>query len=121
MGPATGGLGATRWKWRKDVREVVAFLSAQYPQAKANTYLGHPWPGWGRVSVDFWGPGGRGDPIRYDIGAALLKSAFALPWGPELRHTIYVHKLWTSFGGTSWWASDDHSGNLRHVHLTYWK
>lgn len=116
-----GGLGATRWRWRPDVRRVVAYLDQQYPQARPNTYIAHPWPGWSRVSVDWWGPGGRGDPIAYDIGRDLLDHAFSLPWGPDLRHTIYVHQLWTSFGGYSWWSPDDHSGALRHVHLTYWK
>jgi hypothetical protein len=114
-------LGATRWRWRPDVRAVVADLSARYPQARANTYIGHPWRGWGRVSVDWWGPGGRGDPIAAEIGWQLLEDAFRLPGAPHLRHTIYVHQLWTSFGGFSWWSKDDHSGRLRHVHLTYWK
>ena len=77
--------------------------------------------GWGRVSVDLWGPGGRGDPIGYDLGWTALREAFTLPWGPSLRHTIYIHQLWTDFGGYSWWQADDHSGELRHVHLTYWK
>lgn len=121
MAPRWGGLGATRWRWRHDVDAVVTYLLNKHSAATANTYIGHPWPGWGRVSVDFWGPGGRGDPIAYPLGRALLDDAFTLPWGPQLRHTIYVHQLWTSFGGYSWWPEDDHSGSLRHVHLTYWK
>jgi hypothetical protein len=116
-----GGLGATRWRWRRDVRRRVRLLSARFPQAKANTYVCHPWCGWGRVSVDFWGPGGRGDPIDKQLGQELLQTARALPGPPYLRHTIYLHQLWTSFGGYSLWRKDDHSDELRHVHLTYWK
>jgi hypothetical protein len=116
-----GGLGPTRYFWRPDVREVVAYLKRRYPRARPNTYIAHPWPGWGRVSVDWWGPGGRGDPIAYQLGEDILEEAFQLPWGPQLRHTIYIHQLWTSFGGYSYWSEDDHSGDLRHVHLTYWK
>lgn len=114
-------LGATRWRWRGDVRRVVAHLESQFPALRANTYVCHPWCGWGRVSVDLWGRGGRGDPIPRDTGFLALREAFTLPWGPSLRHTIYLHQLWTDFGGYSWWRSDDHSGKLRHVHLTYWR
>jgi hypothetical protein len=114
-------LGPTRWRWRKDVRRVIDRLERRYPQARPNTYVGHPWPGWGRVSVDWWGPGGRGDPIPYNLGWSILNDAFQMELGPQLRHTIYIHQLWTSFGGYSWWEPDDHSGDLRHVHLTYWK
>jgi hypothetical protein len=103
------------------VREVVRYIEATYPQAACNTYVGHPWRGWGRVSVDVWGPGGRGDPIGYDLGWKILGDVFNNPANPALRHTIYIHQLWTSFGGYSWWAPADHSGRLRHVHLTFWK
>jgi hypothetical protein len=70
--------------------------------------------------VDVWGIGGRGDAIPYETGRSVHAFAFALPGAPYLRHTIYEHQLWTSFGGYSYWAPDDHSGWLRHVHLTYW-
>jgi hypothetical protein len=116
-----GGLGATRWRWRPSVRREVARLLAAHPQARANTYICHPWCGWGRVSVDFWGPGGRGDPIDLHTGYAILRDAMYHPGAPFLRHTIYLHQLWTSFGGYSDWRADDHSEASRHVHLTYWK
>jgi hypothetical protein len=44
-----------------------------------------------------------------------------LPGEPHLRHTIWRHQLWTSWGGYSYWARDDHAGDLRHLHVTYWK
>jgi hypothetical protein len=43
------------------------------------------------------------------------------PGPPIIRHTILEHDLWTSFGGFSTWTADDHSGALRHLHVTYWK
>ena len=118
---AWGGLGPTRYQYAPAVRQVVRELSSAFPAARANTYVCHPWCGWGRYSVDWWGPGGRGDPIDRQLGWSLLNYAFHLGHGPSLRHTIYLHQLWTSFGGYSFWREDDHSGRLRHVHLTYWK
>lgn len=73
------------------------------------------------MSVDYWGPGGRGDPIGRELGWDLLDFLMDLPGRPFLRHTIYQHQLWTSWGGISTWTRDDHSGALRHVHSTYWK
>jgi hypothetical protein len=70
--------------------------------------------------VDVWGIGGRGDAIPYATGRSVHAFAFNLPGKPFLRHTIFEHQLWTSFGGYSYWAANDHSGWLRHVHLTYW-
>lgn len=121
IGDGISGLGATRYRWRPDVRRVVEALRRKNPRAHPNTYICHPWCGWGRVSVDWWGPGGRGDPINPEVGHQLLHDAMVMNFGPNLRHTIYKHQLWTSFGGYSWWAPEDHAGALRHVHLTYWK
>lgn len=114
------GTGETRYHWREDVREVVGKIKREFPQARPNTYVCHPWCGWAPVSVDWWGAGGRGDPIGDDLGHRLLRYAFRLPGKPYLRHTIFNHQLWTSFGGYSYWTANDHSGALRHVHLTYW-
>lgn len=116
-----GGLGATRWKWRRDVRRVVHQVEARWPGVQANTYVCHPWCGWGRVSVDFWGSGGRGDPIPRHVGDEIIAYLWARPQVPAIRHTIYLHQLATSWGGTSYWRNDDHSDELRHVHVTYWK
>lgn len=115
------GSGETRYRWDPEVRRVVGLLRARYSRAVPNTYVCHPWCGWGRFSVDWWGPGGRGDPIATELGWDLLRTAFELPGRPYLRHTIYQHQLWTDKGGYSTWRADDHSGALRHVHLTYWR
>lgn len=114
-------LGATHWHWIRPVRRVVRKAEHNFPAVKANTYYGHPWPSWDGVSVDFWGPGGRGDPIATQTGYRLRQFLMQLPDAPYIRHTIFLHELWTSWGGTTRWNKADHSGDLRHLHVTYWK
>ena len=114
------GTGATRYNWRRDVRQVVAKIKANFPLVTCNTYVCHPWCGWGPVSVDVWGSNGRGHAIPYPVGLNVRQFVMELPGEPYIRHTIFEHALWTSFGGLSYWAANDHSGGLRHVHITYW-
>jgi hypothetical protein len=114
------GSGKTHYRWREDVRRVVQLTEARFGPVRANTYVCHPWCGWGSASIDFWGEGGRGDPIGYGLGWRVLQFLFELPGKPIIRHTIYEHQLWTSWGGESFWRRDDHTGRLRHVHVTYW-
>jgi hypothetical protein len=118
---ATDDLGPTRYHWVPEVRQVVHKVLSRYPTITANTYVCHPWCGWGRFSVDLWGKGGRGYAIDPKLAELSLDFLFTLPGRPFIRHWIYEHTLWTSFGGYSTWSADDHSGNLRHVHVTYWR
>lgn len=115
------GTGATSYRWNDQVRRNVRLVLSRWPHVTANTYVCHPWCGWAPYSVDFWGPGGRGDPIRRDTGLEIRKYLMHLPGKPNIRHTIYGHQLWTSWAGYSRWTRDDHSGALRHLHVTYWK
>lgn len=114
-------LGPTHYDWRRDVARIVREVERRWPEVKGNTYEDHPWPGWDHVSVDFWDAAGRGHPIRLSTGWQIRQYLYNRTIGPRIRHTIYLHQLWTSFGGYSRWVPDDHSGNLRHLHLTYWK
>lgn len=113
------GSGATRYHWDRDVANVVQLVLSRFPRLTANTYVCHPYCGWGHRSVDLWDRGGRGDPVPRDLGLASVNFLFNLTEGPLIRHYIFEHTLWTSFGGKSYWAADDHSGDLRHVHVTY--
>jgi hypothetical protein len=114
-------LGQTHYEWRSDVRAVVRRIERLWPQVVCNTYVGHPWPGWDARSLDVWArPGGRGYPIPWHVGAGIRAFLLDLRSGPALRHTILGHTLWTSWGGFSFWAADDHSGDERHLHVTYW-
>jgi hypothetical protein len=113
-------LGATHHNWRPDVQRFVNRVLADHPHCTANTYVDHPWPGWDRRSVDFWGSGGRGSAISLRNGNRIYNRARRAADELGLRHCIYLHELWTSFGGESYWRSNDHSGRLRHVHVTFW-
>lgn len=120
VGDGHSGVGATRYHWDRDVRRNVHKALSRFPQASANTYTCHPYCGWGRRSVDFWDRAGRGHALDAHITELLLDFLFEMPDGPLIRHYILGHTLWTSFGGYSTWAADDHSGVLRHLHVTYW-
>jgi hypothetical protein len=115
------GSGATRYYWVPDVRATVQRALNRYPRLTANTYVCHPWCGWSPYSVDYWDAGGRGDPVDGPILASLRQFLMELPGKPFIRHTILDHALWTSWGGYSYWAPLDHTGYLRHLHVTYWR
>jgi hypothetical protein len=113
-------LGATHWTWRPDVEAVVYSALSHHHGLTANTYVDHPWPGWDTQSVDFWGPGGRGDPLSVETARSLRRYIHNFPGGPSIRHSILGKRLWTSWGGWSLWDKRDHVGRLRHLHVTYW-
>jgi hypothetical protein len=121
VGDGISGLGATRHKWVPAVRHQVQLVLNSFPQLTANTYVCHPWCGWGRWSVDFWGAAGRGDAAPLHLLRASRQLLLTQPGPPLIRHTILEHDLWTSFGGWSRWVPDDHSGELRHLHVTFWR
>ena len=106
--------------WRPDVQRNVQRVLKRFPQLSANTYKDHPWPGWDGVSVDFWDKAGCGIAAPWTPLYLSRTFLFDMPDGPNLRHTILGHTLWTSFGGFSYWSPDDHSGKERHLHVTYW-
>jgi len=114
------GSGATHYRWRPDVAIVVQRILSQFPQVTVNTYVCHPWCGWSDQSLDVWGSGGRGDPLPRDIGLASRNFLMNLSGPPMIRHTIWRHQIWTAWGGYSRWVADDHSGRLRHLHVTYY-
>lgn len=113
-------LGATHWGIREDVRRVVNAVLWRLPTTTWNTYHDHPWPGWDARSVDFWGAGGRGDPLPRQSGPTILKIVFAWSGSVPIRHVIYRHRLWTSWGGWQVWRPSDHAGEERHIHVTFW-
>lgn len=115
------GTGKTTHSWVPEVSANVQSTLRRFPRLTANSYVCHPWCGWSRFSVDFWGPGGRGDKVRWDDAVAARRFLMTLNHGPAIRHTILGHQLWTSWGGYSRWAADDHSGPLQHLHVTYWR
>lgn len=115
------GTGATTHSWVPEVRANVNKVIRRWPRVTANSYVCHPWCGWSRFSIDFWGAGGRGAPLRIETAKEIRQFLMELPGPPAIRHTILEHEIWTSWGGYSLWAANDHSGNLRHLHVTYWR
>jgi hypothetical protein len=119
IGDGVSGEGATRWHWDFDVGRVVHRTLSRFPRVTANTYVCHPYCGWADRSVDFWGAGGRGDPLPRHLADTLRDFLFNMPGDPQMRHYILNHTIWTREVGYLRWRRDDHSGDLRHLHVTY--
>lgn len=113
-------LGPTHWNVRPDVLEAILRALRGLDGITWNTYRDHPWAGFDDRSVDFWGVGGRGFPIAREKGRLLVARLMRDPEPPFIRHLIYRRRLWTAWGGWQRWRSGDHSGRLRHVHVTFW-
>jgi hypothetical protein len=115
-----GTLRTIHRNWRPDVERVVRHIERRFPSTRCNTYINHPWPGWDGRSIDVWRDAPWPTPVGLKTGHRVLSYVFNNEEFPALRHYIYLHQLWTSFGGRSLWTPDDHSGALRHLHLTFW-
>jgi hypothetical protein len=109
----------THYRFDPDVLEVVRAAEDRFSVHGA-TYVDHPWPGWDGRSVDFWSNDSF-DPIPLAKGYDLKNFLMALTWGPYIRHWIYLHRLWTAWGGVSSWRPGDHAGRSRHLHVTYYR
>ena len=107
-------------RWRPDVAEIVRDIERRWPNLECITYVDHPWPGWDGRSFDVWDKAATWRPADLHTLRSVSRYLFERPGGPFIRHTILRHRLWTSFGGRSWWTPDDHSGSRRHLHVTYW-
>jgi hypothetical protein len=99
---------------------VVAKVLDEFPSITANTYRDHPFAGWDNRSADFWGRGGRGDAIPRDTGFEVVEYLKKISDPPRIRHWIYLHRWWTDWEGMVKWPANDHSGVLRHVHITWY-
>lgn len=107
-------------RWRPDVRKIVNEIEARFPGLECITYVDHPWPGWDGRSFDVWDDAQTWDPAGIARLREVRSYCMRRPFLPSIRHTILRHELWTSFGGSSYWAPNDHSGRLQHLHVTYW-
>ena len=105
-------LGAAHRNWRSDVRALVEYIESwwwwsydtqSWTYTVANTYDDHPivWP-WlspwdlDYVSVDFWGPGGRGDTIDYSLGNRIIRFIWyeTGPYPPWIRYYIWQREMY---------------------------
>jgi len=119
IGDGHSGLGRTLYTWDRDVERVVHRIRRRYPQTSVNTYECHPFCGWEHRSLDVWGSAGRGDALPPLLSQRVLDFLFEMPGDPQIRHWILGHRLWVDGRGYLPWPADDHTGRLRHVHVTY--
>ena len=119
IGDGHSGEGRTLYTWDTDVKRVVRQITRKFPRVSVNTYECHPYCGWERRSLDVWGERGRGHPLRYAQAQLILDYVFNLPGLPNIRHYILEQTLWVAGRGELPWPAFDHSGDLRHLHVTY--
>ena len=107
----------TRYQWRDDVAEQIRRIYATFPNVTINTYVDHP-EGFGRDrdSFDVWGPGGRNDPIGFDLGQRVFEFVFNDPNPPLIEWCIWRRAIYNApsfqagpFGNDPFTFHDDHS------------
>lgn len=125
----------TNWNWAPFVHARVKRALKAHPNATANTYWDHPpdtqvprrWPVdyYSRYSADFWGPGGRGDPINKQVGDRLYDSLFNSP-GPKIDWIIWQGRMWwrPATGGhgyqpAPWGPAGSDAQHMEHIHVTF--
>jgi GH25 family lysozyme M1 (1,4-beta-N-acetylmuramidase) len=106
----------TRYQWRDDVEAQIRRIYARFPSVHINTYVDHP-EGLGRDkdSFDVWGPGGRNDPIGFDLGQRVFDFVFTDPNPPLIEWCIWRRAIWERrtkefepFGNNPFTFHDDH-------------
>lgn len=113
----------TRYTFRQtDVDEVAQYLVENY-DCWVNTYVDHP-PGWwlDDVSIDIWGPGGRGDQVN-DSGDAGFWDIFNNGVAPWIRWCIRDYYIWDDYNGwREFWEFDLASDgpHVMHRHITFY-
>jgi len=107
----------TRYEWRPDVEEQIRRIYARFPDVHINTYVDNP-ECFGRDedSFEVWGPGGRNDPIDFDLGQRVFEFVFNDPNPPLIEWCIWRRAIWTRasgqfepFGVDPFSFHDDHS------------
>lgn len=113
------GFGPTSWSWRADVERLAWRFARRYSVAP-NTYVDHP-PGMhlDTVSIDFWGPGGRGDFINRRTARHIVRRLRNRKKAPHFRWIIFDRVGWYP-DGTTFTPPGGDSWNAGHVHVTFW-
>lgn len=119
VGDGHSGIGRTLYEWDPDVERVVQRIKRRFSAVSVNTYTCHPFCGWERRSLDVWAKEGRGHPLPSLLSTKVLDFLWNMPGEPLIRHYILENTLWVRDRGYLPWPAMDHSGNLRHVHVTY--
>jgi GH25 family lysozyme M1 (1,4-beta-N-acetylmuramidase) len=111
----------TRYQWREGVEAQIRRIYAMFPNVHINTYIDHP-EGFGRDtdSFDVWGPGGRNDPIGFDLGQRVFDFVFNDPNPPLIEWCIWRRGMWTRASGiTQPFGVDPITFHDDHCHFTF--
>ena len=101
----------TRYNWgdREDIEELIRLIYRRFggpEEQQMNTYVKHPpndeenglsiWFGFQtqRLSLDVWGPGGRGDPLPPEQHRKIYKFLFNLNGAPDWWWAISRGDMW---------------------------
>lgn len=114
----TIAFGRTHYNVREDVHELAVQVAGRYGLSW-NTYEDHP-PGMAldHVSVDFWGPGGRGDMLGPKKRRTVSRHLRNRIRGPRWRWVINGNRGYYPGGGT-FTPPGGAEWNAGHVHVTY--
>src|SRR5215203_1732322 len=99
----------TRYGWREDIEELVRLIYRRFggpDEQEMNTYVKHPpnkdenglsiWLGFEtqHLSLDAWGPRGRGDPLPLERHRDIYKFLFNLGGAPDWWWAISRGDMW---------------------------
>jgi hypothetical protein len=99
----------TRYGWREDIEELVRLIYRRFggpDEQEMNTYVNHPpnrdengnsiWLGFQTqdLSLDVWGPRGRGDPLPLERHRDIYKFLFNLDGAPDWWWAISRGEMW---------------------------
>jgi hypothetical protein len=135
----------TRYDWREDIEELIRLIYRRFggpEEQQMNTYVNHPpneengrsiWFGFQTqdLSLDVWGPGGRGDPLPLEQHRKIYRFLFNLKGAPDWwwaisRGEMFVRNRDEDFNPL--WEGgiedappgppDSDPEHVRHMHLT---
>jgi hypothetical protein len=97
----------TRYGWREDIEELIRLIYRRFggpDKQEMNTYVNHPpnangrsiWLGFNtqRLSLDVWGPNGRGDSLPPDRHRDIYRFLFNLDGAPDWWWAISRGAMW---------------------------
>jgi len=99
----------TRYDWREDIEELIRLIYRRFggpDQQEMNTYVNHPpnpdknsrsiWLGFDTqsLSLDVWGPTGRGEALPLERHRDIYKFLFNLDGAPDWWWAISRGEMW---------------------------
>jgi hypothetical protein len=136
----------TRYDWREDIEELIRLIYRRFggpDEQEMNTYVNHPpnpdengqsiWLGFEtqHLSLDVWGPRGRGDLLPLERHRNIYRFLFNLDGAPDWWWAISLGAMWQRNRDVNLipqWEGhikdpppgplDSDSKHERHIHLT---